>query len=152
MAESGFNVLELMPIQEFPGDLSWGYNPAFLFAPESAYGAPEDLKYLVNKCHKAGIAVWVDVVLNHMDEPSLPGNLGWFNGDDIYFYSGGSGYQDTGVGPRPDYGRVEVRDYLVDAIRHLIEEHHIDGFRFDHTAWIKVNADGWKPELPQPSD
>ena len=144
LVDSGVNVLQLMPVQEFPGDVSWGYNPAFLFAPESAYGSPAELKYLVNKCHQAGIAVWLDVVLNHFDEPSLPGNLGWFTGEDIYFYPASSGLRDTGVGPRPDYGRVEVRDYLVDSIRHLIEEYHIDGFRFDHTAWIKVNGEGWR--------
>lgn len=144
LLESGINVLQLMPLQEFPGELSWGYNPAFLFAPESAYGSPDDLKYLIDKCHSAGIAVWLDVVLNHFDGPNLAGNLGDFNGDDIYFYSAASGYRDTGYGPRPDYGRVEVREMLVDSVRHFIEEYHIDGFRLDHTNLIKVNRDGWQ--------
>jgi 1,4-alpha-glucan branching enzyme len=144
LLESGINVLQLMPLQEFPGELSWGYNPAFLFAPESAYGTPEDFKYLVNQCHRAGIAVWLDVVLNHFDGPNLAGNLGDFNGDEIYFYPQSSGYRDTGYGPRPDYGRVEVREMLVDSVRHFIEEYHIDGFRLDHTSLIKVNRDGWQ--------
>lgn len=144
LVESGINVLQLMPVQEFPGELSWGYNPAFLFAPESAYGTPEDFKYLVNKCHEAGIAVWLDVVLNHFDGPNLPGNLGDYNGTDIYFYPPESGYRDTGYGPRPDYGRTEVRDMLVDSMRYLIESCHIDGFRLDHTNLIKVNGEGWR--------
>lgn len=143
IADSGINVLQLMPIQEFPGELSWGYNPSFLFAPESSYGTPDDLKYLVDACHRAGIAVWLDIVLNHVDGPNLPDSLGWYNGDDIYFYSPESGMRDTGYGPRPDYGRVEVRDYLVDSVRHLIEEYHIDGFRLDHTSLIKINREGW---------
>jgi 1,4-alpha-glucan branching enzyme len=144
LAEAGFNVLQLMPVQEFPGDISWGYNPAFLFAPESAYGTPEDLKYLVEACHRAGIAVWLDVVLNHFDGPNLEGNLGLFNGEELYFYPEGNGYRDTGYGPRPDYGRVEVREMLVDAMRFWIEEYHIDGFRLDHTNLVKVNGEGWQ--------
>ena len=144
LLESGVNVLQLMPLQEFPGELSWGYNPAFLFAPESAYGTPEDLKYLIDRCHRAGIAVWLDVVLNHFDGPNLAGNLGDFNGEDIYFYSASSGYRDTGYGPRPDYGRVDVREMLVDSMRHFIEKYHIDGFRLDHTNLIKVNPEGWQ--------
>jgi len=144
LLESGINVLQLMPLQEFPGELSWGYNPAFLFAPESAYGTPDDFKYLVNQCHRAGIAVWLDVVLNHFDGPNLAGNLGNFNGEEIYFYPEGNGYRDTGYGPRPDYGRVEVRDMLVDSMRYFMEEYHIDGFRLDHTNLIKVNGEGWQ--------
>ena len=144
LLESGINVLQLMPLQEFPGELSWGYNPAFLFAPESSYGTPEDLKYLINQCHRAGIAVWLDVVLNHFDGPNLAGNLGDFNGEDIYFYSAASGFRDTGYGPRPDYGRVEVREMLVDSMRFFMEEYHIDGFRLDHTNLIKVNGEGWQ--------
>jgi 1,4-alpha-glucan branching enzyme len=69
LADLGVNVVELMPVGEFAGDRSWGYNPAFLYAPESTHGSPDDLKYLVDRCHQAGIGVILDVVYNHI--PSI---------------------------------------------------------------------------------
>jgi 1,4-alpha-glucan branching enzyme len=143
LVELGVNTIELMPITEFAGDLSWGYNPAFQFAPESAYGSPDDLKYLVNRCHQAGLAVLVDVVFNHMGASDLSGNLLNYDGEEIYFYPTGSPYRESPWGPRPDYGRREVREYISDAIRSWIEEYHMDGFRLDGTDFIKVNGDGW---------
>ena len=62
----GINTIELMPVNEFQGDWSWGYNPSFYMAPESSYGTPEDLKELVNTAHAHGIAVLFDVVFNHL--------------------------------------------------------------------------------------
>ena len=61
----GINVIELMPINEFEGNLSWGYNPAYYFAVDKYYGSPDDLKNFVNECHNRGIAVVADVVYNH---------------------------------------------------------------------------------------
>ncbi len=140
----GVNAIELMPVNEFAGDLSWGYNPAFQFAPESAYGRPADLKYLIDRCHRAGLAVVVDVVFNHMGASDLAGNLLQFDGSEIYFYPPGSPFRESPWGPRPDYGRVEVREYIADAVRAWLAEYHVDGFRLDGTDFIKVNADGWR--------
>lgn len=144
LVELGVNAVELMPVTEFAGDLSWGYNPAFQFAPESAYGSPADLKYLVDRCHRAGLAVFVDVVFNHMGASDLAGNILNFDGGEVYFYPEGSPYRESPWGPRPDYGRREVREYIADTLRAWREEYHVDGFRLDGTDFIKVNADGWR--------
>jgi 1,4-alpha-glucan branching enzyme len=144
LVELGINAVELMPVTEFAGDLSWGYNPAFQFAPESAYGSPEDLKFLVDRCHRAGLAVLVDVIFNHMGASDLAGNLLDYDGTEIYFYPEGHAFRDTPWGPRLDYGRREVRDYVTDCLRMWLEEYHVDGFRLDGTAFVKVNTEGWR--------
>jgi 1,4-alpha-glucan branching enzyme len=144
LVELGINTVELMPLTEFAGDLSWGYNPSFQFAPESIYGSPDDLKYLVDRCHRAGLSVIVDVVFNHMGASDLSGNLLSYDGSEIYFYPTGNSFRDTPWGPRLDYGRREVREYITDCVRLWIEEYHVDGFRLDGTAFIKVNTDGWR--------
>ncbi len=144
LVDLGINVVELMPITEFAGEMSWGYNPSTQYAPESSYGSPDDLKYLVDRCHRAGIAVILDVVFNHMGGSDLAGNLLDYDGEEIYFYPEGNGFRETPWGPRPDYGRRQVREYLRDAVRYWLEEYHIDGFRLDGTDFVKVNAEGWR--------
>jgi len=144
LVELGINAVELMPVGEFAGDRSWGYNPTFQYAPESVYGTPDDLKYLIDRCHRKGIAVLIDVVYNHMGPGDLAGNLLEYDGKEIYFYPSGNGFRETPWGPRPDYGRVEVRDFLRDNVRYWLEEFHADGLRIDATDFIKVNADGWR--------
>ena len=87
----GVNAIELMPLMEFAGDYSWGYNPAHIFAVESAYGGPEKLRDLVKVCHRHGLAVIIDVVYNHFGPSDL--DLwqfdGWSENDKggIYFYN-----------------------------------------------------------------
>jgi 1,4-alpha-glucan branching enzyme len=144
LVDLGVNVVEIMPVGEFAGERSWGYNPSFQFAPESSYGSPDDLKYLVDRCHRAGIAVILDVVYNHMGATDLAGNLLDYDGEEIYFYPPGNGYRETPWGPRPDYGRVEVRNYLRENVRYWLEEFHLDGFRVDGTDFVKVNGEGWQ--------
>lgn len=139
----GINMIELLPVGEFAGDRSWGYNPTFQYAVEGAYGRPEDLKRLVDRCHQRGIGVLLDVVYNHMGPGDLAENILEFDGKEIYFYPVGNGYRETPWGPRLDYGRVEVRDYIRDNIRYWLEEYHLDGLRIDATDFIKINADGW---------
>ncbi|MDU6251443.1 MAG: alpha-amylase family glycosyl hydrolase, partial [Cutibacterium avidum] len=113
----GVNAVELMPLMEFAGDYSWGYNPAHIFAVESAYGGPEKLRDLVKTCHKHGLAVIIDVVYNHFGPSDL--DLwqfdGWSENDKggIYFYNdwkSSTPWGDT----RPDYGRGEVREFIRD--------------------------------------
>lgn len=144
LVELGINTIELMPVGEFAGDRSWGYNPAFQYAVESAYGGPDDMKYLVDRCHQRGIGVLLDVVYNHMGPGDLAGNLLEYDGGEIYFYPPGNGYRDTPWGPRLDYGRVEVRDFIRDNARTWLEEYHLDGLRVDATDFIKVNEEGWR--------
>ncbi len=142
----GVNAIEIMPATEFAGDYSWGYNPAHIFAVESAYGGPKGLKNFVKAAHKLGIAVILDVVYNHFG----PGDLhlwqfdGWSENDKggIYFYNDWRCETPWG-NSRPDYGRGEVRQFIRDNALMWLEDFHIDGLRYDMTLYIrKVRADG----------
>ncbi|MBU0677578.1 MAG: alpha amylase C-terminal domain-containing protein [Verrucomicrobia bacterium] len=131
----GVNAIELMPVSEFKGDYSWGYEPADLFAVESSYGGAEGMRKFVDECHKRGMAVLVDVVHNHWGPSDLATWQfdGWHqNGrGGIYFYNeDGKCCTDWGE-TRPDASRQEVRDFIKDNTRMWLEEYHVDGFRFD---------------------
>jgi 1,4-alpha-glucan branching enzyme len=136
----GINAVEVMPIVEFSGDFSWGYNPAHPFAVESIYGGPDALKRFVRAAHEHGIAVIIDVVYNHFG----PGDLdlwqfdGWSENEKggIYFYNDHRSHTPWGD-TRPDYGRSEVRQYLRDNVLMWVEEYHADGLRWDMIAYIK---------------
>lgn len=145
LKDLGINVIELMPIFGFPGEYSLGYNPAFPFDIESNYGEAGEFKNFVKKAHELGIAVILDVVYNHFGDRELDYSLrrfdGWYqnNGDGIYFYNDRRVHTD--FGPRPDYGRGEVRQYIRDNALMWLEEYHIDGLRFDSTVNIR-NIEG----------
>lgn len=137
----GVNAIELMPASEFAGDVSWGYNPAHLFAVESAYGGPRALKKLVLQAHKRQIGVLLDVVYNHLG-PSDVGVWqfdGWAqdgNGG-IYFYN--DDRRETPWGDtRPDYGRGEVRRYLFENAMMWLDEYRMDGLRYDATLYMRT--------------
>jgi 1,4-alpha-glucan branching enzyme len=147
----GVNCLQVMPVAEFAGDRSWGYNPAHIFAVESSYGGPKAFKEFVKAAHKNGFAVILDVVYNHFGPSDL--DLwrfdGWSENDGggIYFYQDWrktTPWGDT----RPDYGRPEVRQFIRDNALMWVEDYHIDGLRMDMTLYIRsVRADG-EPNLP----
>ncbi|MEZ4900987.1 MAG: alpha-amylase family glycosyl hydrolase [Spirosomataceae bacterium] len=142
----GVNVIELMPIAEFPGGYSWGYNPAHPFAVEEEYGGPNGLKALVKAAHSKGIAVILDVVYNHFgpSDMDLWQFDGWHENDlgGIYFYNDWRAETPWG-NTRPDYGRPEVRQYIRDNAMMWLEEYHIDGLRMDMIPYMRnVNADG----------
>ena len=124
----GVNVIALMPVNEFGADYSWGYNPEHLHAVESSYGGPDALKRLVKAAHARGMKVQLDVVHNHWNPP---GDGVWdFDGAaNIYFYTDGSGW--TPWGSRPDYDKAEVRRYIQDNIKLLLDDFRVDGFRWD---------------------
>ncbi len=150
----GVNVIEVMPIAEFAGDWSWGYNPAHIFAIEQAYGGPRAFKEFVKAAHATGLAVVMDVVYNHLGPSDL--DLwqfdGWSEngGGGIYFYNDWRAKTPWGD-TRPDYGRGEVRQYLYDNAMMWLGEYRVDGLRYDMTAYIrKVDvmgdadlAEGW---------
>lgn len=140
LAELGINTVELMPVNEFAGDLSWGYNPAHPFAVEQAYGGPQGLKRFVDAAHARGIAVIMDVVYNHFgpDDLDLWQFDGWQENDKggIYFYN--DERSDTPWGDtRPDYGRQEVRTYLTDNAMMWLSEYRVDGLRMDMVPFMR---------------
>lgn len=154
LKELGINAIEVMPLAEFAGDISWGYNPAHPFAVESAYGGVNGLKRFIREAHKLGIAVIIDVVYNHFGPSDL--DLwqfdGWSENDKggIYFYNdwrSATPWGDT----RPDYGRQEVRQYIFDNAMMWLEEFRADGLRYDMTLYIRaadhdqnnINEDGY---------
>jgi 1,4-alpha-glucan branching enzyme len=147
----GVNAIQIMPVGEFAGDRSWGYNPAHIFSVELTYGGPEAFKRFIKRAHQKGIAVILDVVYNHLGPSDL--DLWQFDGwnennrGGIYFYN-----DDRAVTPwgetRPDYGRGEVRQFLLDNVMMWLEEYHIDGIRFDCTQFIRtINGTGTQ-DLP----
>lgn len=151
LKELGVTAVALMPVMEFAGDDSWGYNPAHLFAIESALGGPDELKKFVRAAHQAGIAVLVDVVHNHLGPSDLSTWQfdGWSsNGKGgIYFYEddrSSTPWGDT----RPDYGRAEVREFLRDNALTWLRDFHADGIRFDMTPYIR-SRDGSGKDIPE---
>lgn len=144
LKQLGFNAVEVMPIAEFPGDTSWGYNPAQPFAVENAgYGGQDGLKTFVKACHAQGIAVFIDVVHNHygptdLDMWDFDGWSGGGNGGGIYFYQA-NGLCCTVYGSRPNYSSQPVRDYIQQTFQMLLDEGHVDGFRWD-TPGLMMNA------------
>jgi 1,4-alpha-glucan branching enzyme len=146
LVEMGVNCVLLMPVNEFNGRHSWGYNPSDQFAVENAYGGPDALKEFVKAAHQRGIAVHLDIVHNHYG----PENLslwqfdGYGGGDTkagIYFYEDNE-RGTTPWGPRPDFGRLEVREFIADQVRMWFDEYKIDGLRWDSTINIRAVSDG----------
>ena len=140
LRDLGINVIQVMPSDEFPGDISFGYNPAYIFAIEQLYGGPDGLNKLVDAAHAQGIAVVYDVVYNHLgpDDLDLWQYDGWNeNGHGgIYFYNDYRRVTPWGE-TRPDYGRGEVRQYIRDNALQWLENFFCDGLRFDATGWIR---------------
>jgi 1,4-alpha-glucan branching enzyme len=140
LKELGINAVEVMPIMEFAGDFSWGYNPSHPFAIAGIYGGPDAFKRFVKAAHEQGIAVIADVVYNHFGPSDL--DLwrfdGWSENDKggIYFYNDRRSQTPWGE-TRPDYGRGEVRRYLCDNALMWFEEYHADGLRWDAITYIK---------------
>ena len=146
----GVNVVEVMPVAEFPGSVSWGYNPAAPFAPATAYGSPDDMKSFVDQAHARGIAVVLDVVYNHWGPSDLP--LWQFDGEvfadgkgGIYFYNDWRSNTPWGE-TRPDYGRPEVKSYIRDNVLQWLNEYHADGLRLDATYNMRLGPGG--AEIP----
>lgn len=141
LAELGVNVVELMPVNAHGGH-GWGYGPQQWFAPHPAYGGPDDLRRFVDEAHARGIAVVLDVVMNHMDgwekaplrcfdAPCAPGSNG------VYFFDT-EPYRATPWGPRPNFARKEVADFFVDNVFAWTKEYRIDGFRHDSVSNIRA--------------
>ncbi len=140
LRDLGINAIELLPIGEFIGDVSAGYNPAYIFAVEDEYGGPDGFRQFVNAAHERGIAVIIDVVYNHLGTPAADmwDFDGWSqNGKGgIYFYNDWRSHTNWGE-TRFDYGRGEVRQFLCDNALRWLEERFADGLRWDATGSIR---------------
>ncbi|HMP72232.1 MAG TPA: alpha-amylase family glycosyl hydrolase [Kiritimatiellia bacterium] len=137
LVDLGINAIELMPVNDFASITSWGYNPSYPFAIEPSYGSPDDLKRLVKASHERGIAVLMDMVHNHWGSDENDWSLwqydGWSgtgSGGGIFFFEE-PGWCCTWWGPRPDYRRPEVQDYILENFRMWKRDYRIDGFRWD---------------------
>ena len=138
LRELGVNMIALMPVSEFNGRHSWGYNPIALFAIEQAYGGPDGFKYFVNEAHKRGMAVQVDVVHNHYGDLAAPGasDLESFDGGNPYFYHGTDETERPGIGrtkwgPRPRFSDPNVRQFIKDNIKMYLDEYKVWALRWD---------------------
>lgn len=133
----GINMIELMPITSMSKSFGWGYAPNNLFSVESSYGGRHGFMEFVKECHKRGIGVILDLVYNHFDGDYLWRFDGWSENDSggIYFYN--DDRAQTPWGLRPDYGRPEVRQYILDNIKMWLVDYHIDGIRLDSTIYMR---------------
>ena len=154
LQDLGINAVEIMPIAEFAGDYSWGYNPAHPYGIETAYGGVKGFKDFVKAAHKHGIAVILDVVYNHFG----PSDLGiwqfdgWSENDKggIYFYN--DWRSDTPWGDtRPDYGREEVRHYIFENAMMWLEDYRCDGLRMDMIPYMRSvkGIDDGSDDIPE---
>ena len=137
LARLGITAVELMPIATFPGSRNWGYDGVLQFAPERAYGTPDELKALVDTAHALGVMVFLDVVYNHFgpDGNYLNAYARAFFRDDL----------ETPWGAAIDFRRPEVKEFFIQNALYWINEFHFDGLRLD--ALHAVTEQEWLPEL-----
>ncbi|MBV8272001.1 MAG: malto-oligosyltrehalose trehalohydrolase [Cupriavidus sp.] len=138
LADMGFTAVELMPLAEFPGARNWGYDGVLPFAPESAYGTPDQLRALVDHAHDLGLMVLLDVVYNHFGPE---GNYLSLYASDFFRTD-----RKTPWGPVIDYRRPEVRRFFFENAYYWLEEFRLDGLRLD--AVHAMDDDGWLAALP----
>lgn len=128
LAQLGVTAVELMPVADFAGERGWGYDGVDLFAPSRAYGAPDDLRRLVDTAHQLGLAVLLDVVYNHLGPDGA--YLGAFS--PYYFTAKHESPWGAGVNLDGDHSAA-VRAFFIENAQHWLHEYHIDGLRLDAT-------------------
>jgi 1,4-alpha-glucan branching enzyme len=160
LADLGINAIELMPVNEFPGDKSWGYSLRSLYAVENSYGTPDELAQLVDECHARGIRVIHDSVYNHMEMEAPLTRIDY----SYWFYEQNPDEGHLHFGPKFNYEHYDenlktypARDHVINAMRSWIGTFHMDGIRFDVTRalkyydllnWFRIEAlkvEGFKP-------
>ena len=129
--EMGYNTLQLMAIAEHPYYGSFGYHVSNFFAPSSRFGTPDELKALIDRAHELGIGVIMDLVHAHYVKNFNEGLNELDGTDHLYSKAGEEGYQPFWDSKTFDYGKPEVRHFLLSNIKYWMEEFHFDGFRFD---------------------
>jgi 1,4-alpha-glucan branching enzyme len=133
LVDLGINAIELMPLKEYPGDHSWGYNPRYFFAPESSYGGTSDLKRMIDECHGRGIRIIMDAVFNHGEAETPLAHI-----DHDYWFYHDAQDPDNYWGPEFNYEHYDenldtypARWFASDRVKFWIQEYHIDGIRYD---------------------
>lgn len=147
----GVNAVELMPFNEFEGNNSWGYNPSFYFATDKAYGTPNDYKAFIDACHSNGIAVIMDMVLNHSYGQSPMVRM--YQGSDKNPTADNPWYNKTSPNSSYSWGydfnhESEYTKAFVDSVcAYWMKEYKVDGFRFDFTkGFTNTKGDGWSKD------
>ena len=131
IVSAGYNMIQLMAIQEHPYYGSFGYQVSNFFAPSSRFGTPEDLKELIDSAHSAGIAVLMDIIHSHAVCNEVEG-LSRFDGTPHqYFHEGPRGMHSAWSSRCFDYGKIQVLHFLLSNCRFWLDEYRFDGFRFD---------------------
>ncbi|BAY28890.1 alpha amylase catalytic region [Nostoc carneum NIES-2107] len=136
LRDLGINAVELMPVNEYPGDYSWGYKVRHFFATESSYGSTADLKRFIDECHSRGIRVFMDGIYNHTDEecPLMLIDRNYWYYEHMHYPEDPDNYW----GPEFNYDNYDEKldvkpawKYVGDVVRFWVQEYHIDGIRFD---------------------
>jgi len=147
----GINAIELMPPGEFENNESWGYNPSFHMALDKYYGTPEKFKELIDSCHARGIAVIIDMVLNHAFGQSPMVRMYWDAANNrpaanSPWFNAICPHEPFCWGYDYDHTRQATKDYIDRVNRFWIEEYNVDGFRFDYTKGFINNANGFSQD------
>lgn len=144
VASAGYNTVQLMAVQEHPYYGSFGYHVSSFFAPCSRFGTPEDLKYLIDTAHGLKLAVLLDVVHSHAVKNMAEGLNNFDGSGHQYFHDGALGDHPGWDSKCFDYGRPEVRQFLLSNVRYWLEEFRFDGFRFDGVTSMLYHSRGMK--------
>jgi len=144
IVKAGYNTVQIMAVQEHPYYGSFGYHVSSFFAACSRFGTPEDLKHLIDTAHGLGIAVLLDVVHSHAVKNTAEGLSDFDGSGNQYFHAGPRGDHPQWDSKCFDYGKPEVRQFLLSNLRYWLEEFRFDGFRFDGVTSMLYHSRGDK--------